>query len=154
MTIIDRKLIDQALEIVKPGIEKLLTVPGMTWGPEHVDVCILTISGKDINRFASTFGKKVKWNPDWGKVDTQMLADEKAVISAREQANTSSICSSVPWLFEENEHLYGGGIYYANISIGVSGATEIVDQHIAEMILSQIILLARMEAEVRKKSQV
>ncbi|MFA5229941.1 MAG: hypothetical protein WC422_00475 [Candidatus Paceibacterota bacterium] len=152
--LLDKDLINRSVEIVEPSIEALLRVPGMTWGPKHVNICILINLGEGTDRFGFTVGQQVEWNPKWGEDNIQSLAYEKAFISAREQNNTSSLSVNSPWLFREHEHLYSGGIYYAGISIGVSGADEIVDQHIAEMILFQIMLFARMKAKTLKNSQV
>ncbi|HRZ29487.1 MAG TPA: hypothetical protein P5052_01760 [Candidatus Paceibacterota bacterium] len=150
MIIIGEKLVDAAVRLASHSIEKILDDPRFVWGPKYVHVTVLLPE----EHYSYVIGNETEWDPKWPEepCDIKALAFEKARIARREKNDTSVLRDYAPWLFKQGENSYAGGIYYGNISIGVSGANENTDENIAKIIMTCIFLHAHAKAEELKKS--
>ncbi len=148
MSIIDDSLVQEALDLSGPTIETILKNPKSTWGPKYVEVFI--IERDDVSAYTAVIGEKEPWDPSWGEeldYDFLFVAEQKANASLREKADTSFLIEQSPWLLEEGEFLYPGGVYYGGVAVGVSGAKGIVDEGIAKILISAIVMLAKQKTQ-------
>lgn len=147
--IITGELIREAIELVAPTAEAILATEGCTWGPKWVEGRV------DVPKLGLTdfrFGKKTEWDSVWGeKRDFVPIAMKKLEVVKRLCKNTSVVVATSPWLLRDGEYLYPGGVYRDGIAAAASGAVGWVDEVLAEMVVSAIIMLANLEADRRKK---
>ncbi len=147
--IISQSMIDWAIVLVKPAAEEILFAAGMTWGPLWVDG---VVSAPGLNDLYFRFGRPAEWNPEWGeKRDFSEVAKCKLRLAKRLRINTSVAIVLYPWLLEEGDYLYPGGVYRDGIACGISGAKGRVDEGLSEMVVSAIIILANLETDARKE---
>ena len=149
--IISEYLVTGVVNLVAPAIRELLNseMAGATWGPQWVDVYI-NAPGLE-HRFVTQFGKRTEWNPEWGEErNFGLVADKKQQLSEREKMNTSEIAALKPWLIQDGEYLYPGGVYDSGISVGVSGAKGWADEAIGKILVAYIIMFAMLETDTRK----
>jgi len=141
----------EAINLVRPTVEKILNDKKMTWGPKWIEGFIKAPGLKyGITDF--TIGKKTEWNLEWGeKVSFSEIAAAKMHVIEREGINSSQVVATKPWKLETGEFLYPGGACRDGICVAVSGARGRADEAIAEMIISAIVMLAFMEADQRLK---
>jgi len=153
--IITEKMVREAIELVNPAAEAILVAEGATWGPHWVEGFVNVPGLPDI---PFLFGRKTEWNPEWGKeLDFISIAKAKLWVAKRLRMNTSVVAVTCPWLLLPGEYLYPGGAYRDGIVCGVSGAKGRVDEALAEMVVSIIIMLAQLETDRRiaaKKMQI
>jgi len=148
--IITKAMVIEALEFVVPSAEVILATEfGTTWGPRWVEGFI-DIPG--LLDFPFRFGKKTEWNSTWGEEKNfSVMAMRKLRTAKRLRMNTGIAITRCPWLFQEGDYLYSGGVYREGIACGVSGAKGWVDEGLAEMVVSSIIILAQLETDARKE---
>jgi len=148
--ILDKSLIQKAIELVTPGAVAILNSEGTTWGPKFAHGYVYAEeSGAGDVEFH--FGDiTVPWDSKWGEQkDFAYVAWRKLNAAWREKKSTSEVVALDPWRLREKEFLYSGGAYRYGIAVGVSGALGRTDEALAEMVLSAIIMLARIEADKR-----
>lgn len=148
--IITQSMIDWAIVLVKPAAEDILRAAGMTWGPRWVDG---VVSAPGLEDLKFRFGiKPSEWDPEWGaERDFSEVAMHKLGLAKRLRMNTSVAITLYPWLLEEGDYLYPGGVYRDGIACGISGAKGRVDESLSEMLVSVIIMLAQLETDARKE---
>jgi len=146
--ILTEEMIERAIAMVTPSAKKILAEKETTWGPVWVEVVV----GFSSESYTYTIGKPTPWKKKWGEFKNfSIIADAKMEAAAREKVNTSVLVASQPWNLEEGEYLYSGGATRDGIAVGVSGAKGIVDEAIAEMIISAIVMFAKLETDRRIK---
>jgi len=152
MIIINQSLVDRALVLVRPTAEEILSAGGMTWGPLWVEG-VVSAPGLLRNPLFR-FGRFAEWDPEWGeKKDFMEVAMCKFRLAKRLRMNTSVAITLYPWLLEEGDYLYPGGVYRDGIACGISGAKGRVDEGLSEMVVTAIIILANLEADARKENK-
>ena len=151
MKILTKRMVDRAIEMVVPSVEKILEEEGTTWGPKWVAIMVNIASEETINPHYYQIGEVFTiWQKGWGKEKSfSQIALAKLIAAEREGTNTSILVATQPWKLRKGEYLYPGGVTRDGISIGVSGAKGIADEAIAEMIVSAIVMLAKLETERR-----
>lgn len=152
-TILTEKLVLAAIELARPSAEAILAHSGATWGPKYVMGCV---SCPEVSGGIITFRYGMlpdEWDPKWGPEKTAEdflnFAEPKRQLAVRGNGPTSQIIHDAPWLLEAGNSLWAGGTACPGISVGVSGATGEADELIAELVLTMVIGLARMEAARR-----
>ena len=147
--IITNDLIKTALSLIELTAREILLSEGTTWGPRWVEGFISApgVSGA----IPFKFGKVTEWNNEWGKrrFTSSEIALKKLNLAERFGDDTSSIIEACPWVLEEGEFLYAGGISRFGINVGVSGAKGRVDEAIANLLVDCIIMLAHLETDAR-----
>jgi len=148
MRILTEELIRKAIELARPGVQNILDTEGMTWGPKWVYGWATGPGIPEDEKILFSFGQV---DPNWKSPDFGLIAYEKMLTVEREKLPTSVIASTKPWLLEDDEYLYAGATTRDGISVAVSGAMGRVDEAIAEIVLSLIVMLALMDADQRIK---
>jgi hypothetical protein len=152
MSIFTTEMVDKAVELAKPAILNLLTTPGMTWGPQWVEMIIAVPGILEKNSY--TVGKKEEWKDSWGaEKDFKFIANRKCSVVQREKCSTREVVKLKPWLLLKNEFLYVGGDYVSGISVIVSGALGTTDECIAGIIIATLKMLAYRDVEEREAMQ-
>ena len=149
--IINESMVQTAVHLTAAAAKKLSNskTVGAAWGPRWVDVFVNAPGLKE--RLQFHFGEKTEWNPEWGKqMDFEFVASKKQQLSEREKMNTSEIAALKPWLIQDGEYLYPGGVYDSGISVGVSGAKGWADEAIGKILVAYIIMFAMLETDTRK----
>ncbi len=153
MRILTAEIVNGAIEMVRPCVEKILKEEGTTWGPTWVAI-VVNIPSEERNYYHFTIGRRIAWQKEWGKEKTfSKIALAKQTAAKREGVATSILIITRPWNLERGEYLYPGGVTRNGITVGVSGAKGIVDEAIAEMIVSAIVMLAKLETERRMEEK-
>jgi hypothetical protein len=139
--LLTEKMVEEAIEIIKPTINGLFTNNKAVWGPTWVEIFIsIPTIDKPIH---VTVGNKTEWNPSWKKKDLMDIARKKMEASKRTKKDTRSLLSRSPYLFKEGEYLYMGGIYHDEISVGTSGLNGIFDELVSNLVIDTILSLVR-----------
>lgn len=152
MVVLGEESVKEALEMLIPGIISILDQQKTTWGPKFVYGSLSYPSTEGLNTITKFhFGDiDAPWNPEWGeKKDFPAVAESKRRLAARLKVATSEAVAMEPWNLQEGEFLWPGGFYRLGISVGISGAMGRTDEAIAEMVVSAIIMLARLETDKR-----
>ena len=145
--IITKGLVERAIYLVTSTARAILATKGATWGPRWVHGFVNTPGLADVS---FRFGLRINWNPRWGEeLDFVSVAKTKMQVAKRLRINTSVVVATCPWLLLPGEYLYPGGVYRNGIACGVSGAKGRVDEALAEMVVSAIIMLAQLETDRR-----
>ena len=146
--IITDMMLARAIELARPSAEAALAAAGLAWGPDWV-YGIVRVPGLSDMRF--TLGTPKTWNAEWGKAkDFRVIADQKMALADRLKVNTSFAAAEMPWLLEDGDYLYPGGVHREGLSAGISGAMGRTDESLAELVLSMLIMHANLEADRRK----
>ena len=146
--------VDEAISITRPTAIAILKTVEATWGPECVWGFVETPNCLCQTTFDFCANETAEWNPKWGKQsDFVDIAMSKLKVVLREKCNTSIIVATKPWLLEEGEFLYAGGAYSDGIAAAVSGAKAWADECIAEILISNIKMLARLRADFFKEKE-
>jgi hypothetical protein len=151
--IISKEMILQAIEIARPAALAILRTKGAVWGPAMANGFVKApgVEKKIPFSFHAEDNDEV-WNPVWGSPnDFLKIADKKLDVVMREKVNTSVIAKLMPWLLEDGEFMYVGGAYHDGIGATASGAKGWADECISEIVISNIKMLAHLEAERRTK---
>ena len=149
MEILTVEMVDRAIEMVRPSVKKILSEKETTWGPVWVDIVVNLFPDK---YYYYVIGKRTPWKKKWGEEKIfSNIAFAKLEAAAREGVNTSVLVATRPWSLRKDEYLYPGGVTRNGIAVGVSGAKGIVDEAIAEMIVSVIVMFTKLETERRIK---
>lgn len=158
--IITKGMVLEAIALVGPSADKILSTPGTTWGPQWVEGRVMAPGLEEVIKFdfgepSSRLGEPNpfrSWKKEWGpEIYFGEIAEMKLRATEREMDNTSLVVATNPWNLELGEFLYGGGVYRDGICVGVSGAKEKTDEAIAEMVATAIAMLALLETERRIK---
>jgi hypothetical protein len=146
--LLDKSLIERAIAMATPGVVAILDSKGTTWARKGVHVCV---SGPGVAECEFRLGDvNSPWNPNWGdERNFGYIAEKKLIVAMRLQRNTSEAVTNTPWLLQDREFLYPGGAYRDGIGVGVSGGMGRADEAIAEIILSIIIMLLRLDTDKR-----
>lgn len=145
--IITNEMVRNAIEITRPAALSILRCPDSVWGPKWVVGRVQVPSGFLTNFM---FGKKLRWNPSWGKeIDFWEIAIKKLDLCQREKKNSSTIVSEEPWILKRNEYLYAGGVFDSGFTAAVSGAKGWADETIASILVQNIKMLAHLETDHR-----
>lgn len=146
--ILTKELVRRAIRLVEPAAEEILSASDMIWGPDWVDGRVKIPGLEGIISFY--FGSAMGWRETWGEEkDFGEIAERKLRVVEREGVNTSIVVATKPWQLKKGEYLYAGGAVRDGICVAVSGAKSQVDEAIAEMVISAIIMLALLETERR-----
>lgn len=145
--IITKEMVKKAIELVRPTAEAILNTEGTTWGPKWM---IGYVRVPELNTIRAIFGNRTSWDEGWGEEkDFSEVAIDKIDAAARTGIDTSAIVALAPWLLEEGEYLYAGGVSEEGIAVSMSGAKGRADEAIASILLSTIKMLAHLETERR-----
>lgn len=68
-------------------------------------------------------------------------------LAIRIEGSPGKIIREVPWVFTPEERLCAGAVYRDGIVVAISGAKEQVNEALAEMLISAIVMLARLTPE-------
>jgi hypothetical protein len=140
-------MIEQALELARPSIKKILQNGQLIWGPRAVHICV-KVPDLGPCDFDVKFNKL--WNLKWGNwQDFVNIARKKLEVVCREKKPTSEVVATCPWLLKKGEYLYSGGAIRNEIAVSASGATGRADEAISEIVISMIIMLAHLETDER-----
>jgi len=153
MIIIDQTMIDRAINLIEPTAQAIFATRDLVWGPPWVHGAISVPNIPEDLLFR--FGDPNPWNPEWGEIrDFAEVAKRKLELAKRLKMNTSVAINLYPWLLKEGEYLYPGGVYRDGIACGVSGAKGWVDECLAEMVVSAIIVFAHIKTDICKEAKV
>jgi len=150
--IITKEMVLEAIELARPTAEAILRTEEAIWGPKVVQGAVSIPGINDLIRFIYSGEKNEPWNPAWGIFENFFdIVTEKMKVVMREKMNSSIIAKLMPWLLKENEFMYAGGAYSDEIGATASGARGWADECISEVIISNIKMLARLEAGRREQ---
>lgn len=110
----------------------------------HLSVVILDpVEGFEL--LVYNHGDKEEWEHPY-----EEIARSKAQIAFRTKANTNVVKRWKPWMFQEGDTPYGGGVYHDGIVVGVSGVEEWGDLNFASWIAEAIkeACIEKMQKEV------
>lgn len=145
--IIDERMVVRATHLVAPTASAILATSGTTWGPRWVDGVVRVPGLED---FHFVLGTKTDWNPEWGEgPDFVPFAQAKLEAAYRLGHDTGAIVALCPWQLESGENLYPGGVSRLGIVCATSGAKGWVDEALANMVVSAIVMLAHLETDRR-----
>ncbi|MCD5397129.1 MAG: hypothetical protein LRZ96_00885 [Candidatus Pacebacteria bacterium] len=148
MRILTTEMVEDAINLARPIVEKILSRKDATWGPKWVEV-VVDIGDRNFPLYFH-FGTIVPWKEEWGaKKNFTEIALKKLKLSDRTGMNTSAIVALCPWQLEPGNFLYAGGVTKDGITVAVSGAIGIVDEGIASIIIEVIAMFAKLEAKQR-----
>jgi hypothetical protein len=146
--IITKELVDRAIYLVFPSIEAILAEEGTTWGPKWVSG-IINAPGLKKSITVAIGSHDEPWKAEWGEDKSAKIAAKKLELAERIGGSTGAVVTICPWLVEDGEYLYPGGMSKYDISVGISGAMGWVDEMIANMIIECIIMLSHLETDRR-----
>lgn len=152
-----------AVELARPGIEKLLTVAlqgELLLNKPVIAISIVSVKtnagGVDVafsTRFDIGHHEHIimddgRWND---KYDRFALA--KARLAAREKMDTSVIVNDHPSLLQPGDIKFPGGVYSDGIAVGASGVQGYFDEMIARMVLAICLGLCKHGAAELQKAE-
>ena len=134
--ILTQELVNKAVELLRPAVEKILEDKDCIWGPAWVE---LVFSGHNCVFAFTKFGNKTEWNDEWGEEKNfYALATAKHDLSRREGMSSSQIVLLKPWLLERGDWLYSGSSCSDDLVCGVSGAKGEIDEMIADLLITTV----------------
>lgn len=141
--IITREMILQAVEIARPSAMAIFNLPGTTGDTKFVDGYVKVDGMEEHVEFTlgtSEDEEKSFWS----------VAVTKESVSSRTGLDSREVVEMAPWLLEEGEYLYPGGVTRMGITVATSGVKGFADECIAGFVLDALIMLAHQEAARRK----
>lgn len=147
--IVTEAMVTTAIRLVEPLAREILSLPNAIWGPTWVEGKIL-VPGLPEARFQ--YGTVEMWDPKWGEpFDLAAGADSKCEAALRVSMDTRAIINLCPWLLEDGDLMYPGGVYRHGIACGISGASSSADEGIACLVIETIAMLSRLEVQHRQE---
>ncbi|MFA5871308.1 MAG: hypothetical protein WC858_01160 [Parcubacteria group bacterium] len=145
--ILTMDLIYKAIGLAEPTATAILKQRGATWGPKQV---FGFATGPDIEHpvsFHFSADEDGIWKRDWGTPERFVnIAAKKLKVALREKSPTSVVIAARPWSLDPGEFLYTGGFYRDGLAASASGAKGFADAAIAEILISNIVMLCQLEA--------
>lgn len=134
--ILTRKLVEQAINIVRPSIVALLGSE-LTHGRRNLHLVVgLSTSGSTL--LEESFGNKDEWEHPYAPI-----AIAKAGLCARTGMVARNVQKDAPWLYELGDTRYVGGVIENGLVVAASGLQDHFDEMISWMVLSAIQGLCR-----------
>lgn len=150
--LLTKELIEEAVKLVSPAALAILDAKGTTWGPKWVEGYVSSDGLSERLGFVIGEYSGSPWPKEWGgRKNFLDIALAKLLVVEREKLSTSVIVATRPWLLRDGEYLYAGGVARDGIYVAVSGAKSYVDEALAEMVLSAIIMLAHLKCDKMKQ---
>ena len=144
--IITEELAGRALNIVEPTIYKLLEECQPLKIPDHLWIAVKA-PGTTTMYFERTIESQQRRLELGENKNFRTIAEKLRRVAEREQQNTSVVAQTAPWRLAEDELAIAGGAYKNEISVGVAGAHNTVNEGIAMLIIDTIITLVFADAE-------
>lgn len=154
MALLDLAVVKEAVRISLPSIR--LAVAHYSWGPRGVTI------GVDARGLEAPYvhimdelGPQSEWDERYGAGsdrDFVRIALNKAAIARRYGKTSWAVVSQMPWLLEENDFLYRGGVAEdTDLAVGVSGSYGEIDEGMAWEVWNWIASLCNLKiSELRK----
>lgn len=128
---VKQELVDQAIEMVKPTFEALLG-SDLVEGRKDIHIVVRESSG---HQFEYTFAANPK--KEW-KYPYDNIAYRKALECQRTGKPSGHILHRTPWLFEEGDTRYAGGVVKDGLVVAISGLQSHFDEMLSWMIFNAI----------------
>lgn len=129
--------------------------PGSCWPGGQKAVFVAVVPGSnDLGRTRRT----EQYGPETHKYEANgehfpVLAWKKAGMSRRTQMSTRALLEEYPFLLENGDCLYAGGVYGGGLAVGAAGLTEDADEEVAQIVHDTLMEAAKQEVRRRKKSE-
>lgn len=155
MALLTEDLVDQAVELSLPTMREVARKN--TWGPKGVAIAV-NAKGLDQPYLAvmDELGPMREWEEKWGEGRRfDLIALSKAHIARSNGTTSWEVVSQMPWLLEEGDFLYRGGVAEdTDLGVGVSGIYGEMDEALAWIVWNLIAGLCNLEITMLRKDKV
>lgn len=151
--ILTEELVRRAINLATPSINAVLAEKDTVWGPRWVAVAV---SGAGLEQpITAIVGQVEQWKAAWGEQkDFREIALAKTSLAERTGMATQVVVYRHPWLLEEGDFLFQGGIATepGGLTVTASGAYGETDEGISELVKALIVMLCRLRVKQLKEA--
>ncbi len=154
--LLTRDIVFRALDLTRPSIIAILSRDFAIWGPSWVSIYI---NGPGLQKpfFAliNAGDSECKWKKEWGEEKNfGVIARHKLNLAQRTGMRTSLLASQCPWVFQEGDFFYPGGVAKEKngLVVATSGARGETDEGISDIIYVTIEMLCRIKIKEMQDS--
>lgn len=140
MSLLTEELVQEAIELALPTVRVLCK--RYTWGPQGV---VIGVAGKGLAApyiyAMEELGPEDKWDSSF-----YLIVAQKLQVSSRTGRTSHSVVSDKPWLLEEEDSFYRGGVAEdEGLAVAASGSHGEIDEVVAWIVFNLIAGLCQMK---------